>query len=62
MWAVVDHAGAPMLDTLSDSADEAISVVAKRIDTDYDGMLRVGFALARVDVAVTVLSEVRYDR
>lgn len=51
-----------MLDTLSDSADEAISIVAKRIDTDYDGMLRVGFALARVNVTVTVLSEVRYDR
>jgi len=62
MWAIADHAGDPMLDTLSDSADEAISIVAKRIDTDYDGMLRVGFALARVNVTVTVLSEVRYDR
>lgn len=58
MWAICDHEGEPLLDTLSESADGAIRVVADRINaTAYEELARLGFGLERVTVELKVLKQ-----
>lgn len=57
MWAICSQ-GDPMLDTLSESADAAVKVVADRIDARaYEELTRLGFRLERVSVEVRILSQ-----
>lgn len=57
MWAISSR-GEPMLDTISESADAAIKVVADRIDSDtYEELTRLGFRLERVSVELRIVSQ-----